>query len=178
MKVTNLRLDGLKLITPRTFHDDRGFFKETYHQPRYADLGISTNFVQDNHSFSQNNVIRGMHFQSTPGQDKLVWVSQGKIFDVAVDLRKDSPTFGQWEGVYLDEESHQQLFIPNGFAHGFCVVSVGGAHVHYKVSAPYDGATEKTFRFDDPMIKIQWPSQTPIISTRDLEAPSFSEAVK
>ncbi len=178
MEVTNLRLKGLKLISPRIFHDERGFFKESYHEPRYTDQGISVRFVQDNHSFSQKNVIRGMHFQATPGQDKLVWVTQGKIFDVAVDLRRDSPTFGQWEGVYLDDQSQQQLFIPNGFAHGFCVVSEEGAHVNYKVSTPYDGATEKTFRFDDSTVKIQWPTQTPIISLRDQEAPSFLEVVK
>jgi dTDP-4-dehydrorhamnose 3,5-epimerase len=178
MEMTPLRLQGLKLITPLVFFDKRGFFKETYNGPRYTDLGVSTTFVQDNHSFSQKNVLRGMHFQTTPGQDKLVWVTQGKIFDVAVDLRKDSPTFGQWEGVYLDGESHQQFFIPNGFAHGFYVMSEEGAHVNYKVSAPYNGATEKSFRYDDPTINIAWPAGTPIISTRDLEAPSFLEALK
>lgn len=177
MEITNLRLKGLKLISPRVFHDDRGFFKETYQESRYADLG-AVRFVQDNHSFSQKNVLRGMHFQSTPGQDKLVWVTQGKIFDVAVDLRKDSPTFGEWEGVYLDGETHQQLFIPNGFAHGFYVVSEEGAHVNYKVSTPYNGTTEKTFRYDDPTIQIKWPTTDPVISSRDLEAPSFLEAIK
>jgi dTDP-4-dehydrorhamnose 3,5-epimerase len=177
MEIISLRLKGLKLIKPRVFHDNRGFFKETYQESRYADLG-APGFVQDNHSFSQKNVLRGMHFQSTPGQDKLVWVTQGKIFDVAVDLRKDSPTYGQWEGVYLDGESHQQFFVPNGFAHGFYVVSDEGAHVNYKVSAPYDGATEKTFRYDDPTVQIKWPSDSPIISARDLEAPSFLEVTK
>lgn len=177
MEVTEFRLKGLKLISPRIFHDDRGFFKETYQESRYAELGIAR-FMQDNHSFSQKNVLRGMHFQSSPGQDKLVWVTQGKIFDVAVDLRKDSPTFGHWEGVYLDGESHQQLFIPNGFAHGFYVVSNEGAHVNYKVSTPYNGATEKTFRYDDPSVKIQWPAENPIISSRDLGAPSFLEALQ
>ncbi len=177
MEVSQLRLDGLKVVSPRVFHDDRGFFKETFHEPRYTSFGITTRFVQDNHSFSQKNVIRGMHYQETPGQDKLVWVTQGKIFDVVVDLRKDSPTFGQWEGVYLDDVKQQQLFIPNGFAHGFCVVSEEGAHVHYKVSTPYDSQTEKTFRFDDPTLQIQWPAEHPILSIRDLDAPSFVEAI-
>lgn|SRR3569832_179134 len=178
MEVSHLRLKGLKLISPRVFQDDRGFFKESYHEPRYIDQGISVRFVQDNHSFSQKNVIRGMHFQSHPGQDKLVWVIQGKIFDVVVDLRKDSPTFGEWEGVYLDDKSQQQLFVPNGFAHGFCVVSEEGAHVSYKVSAPYDGANEKTFRYDDPTVRIQWPTPNPLISPRDRAAPTFNEVVK
>jgi dTDP-4-dehydrorhamnose 3,5-epimerase len=176
MEAKNLRLKGLKLLSPRVFHDDRGFFKETFHESRYAELGLLNRFVQDNYSFSKKNVIRGMHFQSDPGQDKLVSVIQGKIFDVAVDLRKDSPTFGEWEGVYLDGESQEQLFIPRGFAHGFCVVSDEGAHVTYKVSALYDPATEKTFRYDD--LNIEWPVENPIISARDLEAPSFLEVVK
>ncbi len=176
MEAKNLRLKGLKLLSPRVFHDDRGFFKETFHESRYAELGLPNRFVQDNYSFSKKNVIRGMHFQSDPGQDKLVSVVQGKIFDVVVDLRKDSPTYGEWEGVYLDGESQEQLFIPRGFAHGFCVVSDEGAHVTYKVSSLYDATTEKTFRYDD--LNIEWPVENPIISARDLEAPSFLEAVK
>ncbi len=178
MEVINLRLKGLKLITPRIFRDNRGFFKEVYRESHYVDQGIHPQFVQDNHSYSQKNVIRGMHFQSFPGQSKLVWVVQGKIFDVAVDLRKESPTFGQWEGVYLDSESHHQLFIPAGFAHGFCVISEEGAHVHYKVSTFYESATEKTFRYNDPTVKIEWPVCSPIISDRDLQAPTFEEAIK
>ena len=177
MEIVNLRLPGLKLITPRVFKDNRGFFKETYNEDRYDTLGISTRFVQDNHSFSEKNVIRGMHFQLEPAQDKLVWVTQGKIFDVAVDLRKDSPTFGLWEGVYLEGESHTQLFIPSGFAHGFCVVS-DGAHVHYKVSSPYNAAAEKSFRFDDPTVQIAWPTSEPILSVRDKSAPTFLEVVQ
>lgn len=177
MEIENLRLPGLKLITPRVFKDDRGFFKETYQQDRYHQMGIGTCFVQDNHSFSAKNVIRGMHFQLSPAQDKLVWVTEGKIFDVVVDLRKDSPTFGEWEGVYLDGESHAELFVPSGFAHGFCVVSEG-AHVHYKVSSPYNATAEKSFRFDDPTVQIQWPSKAPILSERDRLAPTFREVVQ
>lgn len=178
MKVTHLRLEGLTLIRPSIFQDERGFFKESYHASRYEKYGIVSPFVQDNHSFSKKNVIRGMHFQSAPGQDKLIWVTQGKIFDVAVDLRKNSPTFGQWEGVYLDDEAQEQLFIPAGFAHGFCVISDLGAHVNYKVSTPYESSTEKTFRYNDPKIQIKWPIKDPILSLRDREAPSFEEALK
>lgn len=178
MKVIDLRLKGLKLIQPSLFQDERGFFKESYHASRYPQFGIISPFVQDNYSFSKKNVIRGMHFQSSPGQDKLVWVVQGKIFDVAVDLRKDSPTFGQWEGVYLDDQSQEQLFIPKGFAHGFCVLSNEGAHVNYKVSALYDSLTEKTFRYDDPVVGIEWPIKNPILSIRDRESPTFEQVLK
>lgn len=174
----DLPLKGLKLIRPRIFRDDRGFFKESYRGARYLEAGIESIFVQDNHSFSQKDVIRGMHFQSFPGQDKLVWVSQGKIFDVAIDLRQDSPTFGKWHGLFLDSDSQEQFFVPKGFAHGFCVVSEEGAHVHYKVSALYDEATEKTFRYDDPTIQIQWPIHAPILSLRDQHAPYLQEVLK
>jgi dTDP-4-dehydrorhamnose 3,5-epimerase len=178
MEVKNLRLAGLKLIVPKLFEDARGFFKESYQQERYEKSGITTVFVQDNHSFSQKDVIRGLHFQLSPPQDKLVWVSQGKIFDVVVDIRKDSPTFGQWEGVYLDGMTHAQLFVPGGFAHGFCVVSDEGAHVHYKVSSPYNSTAEKSIRYDDPIIHITWPTKTPILSPRDLSALTFHEAIQ
>lgn len=175
MEIIDLRLAGLKLIRPRVFHDDRGFFKESFSEAQYTLLG--TCFAQDNHSFSKKNVIRGMHFQSEPGQAKLVWVAVGKVFDVAVDLRKDSPTFGQWEGVYLDGETQEQLFIPVGFAHGFCVISEEGAHINYKVSTPYHEQTEKTFRYDDPKIQIEWPVKNPILSLRDKNAPLFGDVL-
>lgn len=175
MEIINLSLPGLKLIRLDVLDDERGFFKECYRKPRYTDYDIECEFVQDNLSFSKKDVIRGMHFQSEPGQAKLVSVLQGKIFDVAVDIRPDSPYFGKWEGVYLDADKHEQLFIPVGFAHGFCVVSPEGAHVHYKVSNVYNPATEKTFRFDDPHVKIEWPTQSPVTSTRDKTSPSFQE---
>jgi dTDP-4-dehydrorhamnose 3,5-epimerase len=177
MEMMTLRLEGLKLIRPSIFRDARGFFKESYHASNYRALGIELEFVQDNHSFSESGVIRGMHFQSSPGQHKLVWVVQGKIFDVAVDLRRSSPTFGQWEGVYLDDETQEQLYIPAGFAHGFCVVSAHGAHVNYKVSTPYNAETEKTFRYDDSHVQIQWPVKNPILSSRDQHAPTFEEVI-
>ena len=175
MEVINLRLNGLKLIKPKVFRDERGFFLESFQQSLYSRMGIAESFQQDNHSYSQQGCIRGMHFQSIPGQAKLVRVAVGKIYDVAVDIRKDSPTFGQWEGVILDDQNHNQLFIPVGFAHGFCVLSPE-AHVMYKVSTPYHSQFEKGFRWDDPDIKVQWPITTlPIVSERDQKAPFFKE---
>lgn len=174
MHITKLKLDGLKLIQPSVFKDDRGFFLESY---RAGSLDIKETFVQDNHSYSAKGVLRGMHFQSSPGQAKLIRCPQGEIFDVVVDMRKESPTFGQWEGVILDSKNHCQLFIPVGFAHGFCVLSEG-AHVMYKVSALYDPKTEKGFRFDDKEIGIQWPIENPLVSERDKECPSFQTVVQ
>lgn len=174
MQAFDLSLKGLKLIKPKVFHDERGFFLETYQQSEYEKLGICCSFVQDNQSFSKKNCIRGMHFQSTPGQAKLIRAAKGKIFDVAVDIRQDSPTFGKWEGVILDDQEHAQLFIPVGFAHGFCVLS-DEAHVLYKVNHPYSSLTEKGFRFNDPDVGIPWPTETPILSKRDIEAPTLMQ---
>lgn len=171
MDITELKLQGVKLITPRVFYDERGFFLETFHQTRYFEMGT---FAQDNLSYSKYGTIRGMHFQTKPGQAKLVQVIKGKIFDVFVDIRKNSPTFGKWEGVYLEEGTHQQLFIPIGFAHGFCVMSPD-ALVLYKVSSEYHGDTEKGFKYNDPAVGIQWPIDKPIVSERDLKAPLFRE---
>lgn len=174
MEINELKLKGLRVISPAVFKDDRGFFFESHQDQRYREMGIDCSFVQDNHSFSKEGTVRGMHFQSEPGQAKLVRVALGKIYDVVVDIRPDSPTFGQWEGIYLDDESHNQIFIPVGFAHGFCVVSPQ-AHVLYKTSAPYDSKTEKGFRFDDPEVGIKWPVKDPIVSKRDQESPYFYE---
>ena len=171
MEMVELSLSGLKLIKPKIFRDARGFFLETFQQKLYDAFGITSPFIQDNHSFSHLGCIRGMHFQSTPGQAKLIRVAVGKIFDVAVDIRPDSPTYKKWEGVILDDQSHHQLFIPVGFAHGFCVLS-SEAHVLYKVSSPYDPKHEKGFRWDDPTININWPVEHPIVSERDQNAPS------
>ncbi len=176
LTIQELKLVGPKLIRPRVFQDERGFFLESYREPLYTPHGISAVFVQDNHSFSKKGTIRGIHFQRAPGQAKLVRVVVGKIFDVIVDIRKDSPTFGQWEGVYLDDQSHEQLFVPVGFGHGFCVVSPE-AHVLYKVSTLYNAQEEKTFRFDDSSVGIQWPEPAPILSERDRSAPLLCEVV-
>jgi dTDP-4-dehydrorhamnose 3,5-epimerase len=175
MNIIDLKLKGLKLIKPNIFKDSRGFFLESYNQATYQQHGVAPLFVQDNHSFSQKNTIRGMHYQSEPGQAKLLRVSHGSIFDVAIDIRPSSPTFGQWEGVILDDQNHHQLFIPVGFAHGFCVLSPE-AHVIYKVSSLYNPSTEKGFRWNDPTIQINWPTTTPIVSDRDQTAPLFSES--
>lgn len=174
MKIIELGLAGAKLITPNVFQDERGFFKEFYRKESFEAHGITESFVQDNHSFSKKGVLRGMHFQQRPGQAKLVNVLIGKIYDVVVDIRPSSATFGCWEGVYLTAEAHQQLFIPIGFAHGFCVLSEE-AHISYKISSPYDPLEEKSFRFDDPRVGIIWPIADPLLSPRDQSAPSFTE---
>lgn len=174
LQVTELSLSGVKKVLPHVFADERGFFLQTYSKPLYAEAGIDCEFVQDNHSFSRKGTVRGMHFQRHPGQAKLISVASGKIFDVVVDIRRDSPTFGHWEGVYLDGEKHEQLFVPVGFAHGFVVVS-DVAHVCYKVSSVYNPLEEKGFRFDDPDVRIAWPELDFIISDRDKAAPFLWE---
>jgi dTDP-4-dehydrorhamnose 3,5-epimerase len=169
MESAILRLDGLRLIKPRLFSDERGYFLESYRQPTYADFKIPP-FVQENLSFSKKNVIRGLHFQKEPGQAKLIQVLRGKLFDVAVDLRPGSATFGEWEAVELDDELRWQFFIPVGFAHGFCVLSEE-ALVQYKVSALYDPKTENSLRWNDPTLNIAWPIDDPILSKRDQNSP-------
>lgn len=174
MHVQELSLSGLKLVTPRVFQDGRGFFLESYREGPYKEAGISDTFVQDNHSFSTKGCIRGMHFQSHPGQAKLVRVVVGEIFDVAVDIRPNSPTFMKWEAVILNEKNHAQIYIPVGFAHGFCVLS-DVAHVLYKVSSPYHPDTEKGFKWNDPSIGIEWPIKDAGVSERDEKAPYFND---
>ncbi len=174
MQVTDLKLSGLKLIRPRVFTDERGFFFESYRQPLYAGEGINIPFVQDNVSFSRKGTIRALHFQSNPGQAKLVSCLEGTIWDVAVDIRPSSSTFMQWVGVELNDATHEQLFIPVGFAHGFCVLS-DTARVQYKVSAPYDPKTECSIRWNDPDLNIAWPIQNPLLSPRDQTSPLFKE---
>ena len=166
-----MRLTGLKLITPRLFRDERGYFFESYRQ---TDFDIP--FVQDNVSFSHQGTIRALHFQSHPGQAKLISCAQGHIWDVAVDIRPESPTFMQWEAVTLDDQNHHQFFIPKGFAHGFCVLSPT-AIVHYKVSSPYDPKTECSIRWNDPAFNIPWPIHNPILSPRDQTSPFFQEII-
>jgi len=170
------KLSDVKLIRRKVFSDDRGFFSELYRKSLYEEMGISVNFVQDNHSFSAYGTIRGMHFQSFPGQAKLVSVVVGTIYDVYVDIRKGSPTFGQWGARELDAQKHEQLYIPVGFAHGFAVLS-DTAHVIYKVSSDYDPKNEKSFRYDDPAVGIVWPIDSPVLSERDQTAPLLSEVL-
>lgn len=175
MEVVDLELPGLKLLKPRVFRDDRGFFLETYRKENYRAVGIDCEFVQDNHSRSVKGTLRGLHYQSSPGQAKLLRVASGRIFDVAVDIRPGSATFGRWHAVTLDAEDHNQYFIPVGFAHGFCVLSET-ADVVYKVSNPFDLATECTLKWDDPSVGITWPVDAPLLSERDkARAESFSD---
>lgn len=177
MEVRELSLPGVKLICSKIFYDNRGFFRETFRKPAYAQAGIDCDFVQDNHSYSKQGTIRGMHFQRSPGQAKLVSVVHGKIFDVFVDIRPDSPTFGKWDGVYLDAASGDQMLVPVGYAHGFCVLS-DEAHVSYKVSNVYDPQEERCFRFDDPFVGIRWPIALPVLSDRDRTSPLLQEAIR
>jgi len=176
MKVQPLPLKGLLIIQPQVFCDERGLFFESFRQSRYADAGINVEFTQDNIAFSQKNTLRGLHYQETPGQAKLITVVQGSIWDVAVDIRPDSETFGQWMGVELNEENFKQFFIPVGFAHGYCVLS-DFARVQYKVSAPFDPVTERTIAWSDPFFSIEWPVKNPILSERDRLAPLLRQEV-
>ena len=169
MKIEELHLQGAKLLTPCLHQDKRGFFLESYRQSWHL-----PSFVQDNHSYSKKGVIRGMHFQASPhDQAKLVRVVVGTIYDVIVDLRLDSPTYGKWHGIYLDDRNYQQLFVPEGFAHGFQVVS-HEAHVLYKVSAFFNPTAARNFRFDDPHVGIEWPVAAALLSEKDLTAPLFA----
>jgi dTDP-4-dehydrorhamnose 3,5-epimerase len=174
MIVEDLPLAGLKLVKPRIFEDDRGLFFETYREDRYREAAIDARFVQDNHSRSRRGTLRGLHFQTSPGQAKLIRVASGEIFDVAVDIRPGSATFGRWEAVRLDARKHHQLYLPVGFAHGFCVLSET-ADVVYKVSSFYDPGTESGFRWDDPEVAVRWPIDTPLVSPRDADAMSFAD---
>jgi dTDP-4-dehydrorhamnose 3,5-epimerase len=174
VEVIDLDLEGLKLIRPAVFGDARGFFQETYNAARYAEAGIRETFVQDNHSRSVKGTLRGLHYQSQPGQAKLVRVTLGRVWDVAVDIRSGSKTFGQWHGVELDAEKKEQLFVPVGFAHGFCVLS-DLAEVQYKCSALYDAKTECTIDYADPELAVRWPVEQPLLSARDQQAESFAD---
>ena len=168
------RLDGLVLLTPPKHGDDRGFFMETYRADEWAAQGVATGFVQDNHSRSRRGTVRGMHFQTSPGQGKLVRVARGRVLDVVVDVRRASSTFGEWEAFELDDEGAQQLWIPVGFAHGFCVLSDVADFV-YKCTSYYDPATESGFSFADPDVGIEWPDGELIYSERDRSAPRLAE---
>jgi dTDP-4-dehydrorhamnose 3,5-epimerase len=168
------QLDGVALIEPEVHGDERGFLVETFRDEAWRELGVGVDFVQDNHSRSSRNILRGLHFQTTPGQAKLVRCLRGRIWDVAVDLRSDSPTYRQWEGHELDDERHRQLYVPVGFAHGFCVLS-DVADVAYKLSSPYDGATEAGIAWDDPDVGVEWPIADPVLSERDRTGPRLAD---
>jgi dTDP-4-dehydrorhamnose 3,5-epimerase len=175
MKPITTRLDGPVLLEPQVHGDARGFFVESYRANVWAEHGVRDAFVQDNHSRSGRGVLRGMHFSVGGGQAKLVRCARGRILDVVVDLRRASPTFGEWEAVELDDERARQIYIPIGFAHGFCVLS-DVADVTYKCSSYYDPAVERGFRYDDPEVAIAWPRDMELlVSARDVEAPLLSE---
>jgi dTDP-4-dehydrorhamnose 3,5-epimerase len=178
MRVLPTRISGLVAIEPAVHGDERGFFVETYRREWHAEAGIPAEqtFVQDNHSRSTRGVVRGLHFQVGVGVAKLVRCARGRILDVAVDLRRGSPTFGQWEGVELDDENTRELYMPIGFAHGFCALS-DVADVLYKQSTYYDPAVERGIAWNDPDIAIEWslPASELTVSERDAVAPRLSE---
>jgi dTDP-4-dehydrorhamnose 3,5-epimerase len=172
LKVRELGLKGLLLIDPDLYSDSRGFFLESWSEHKYTAAGITTRFVQDNHSRSCRNTLRGLHYQDGPGQAKLVRVTRGHVLDVVVDIRPESPTFGQHEAVELDNVYHRQLYVPVGFAHGFVVLS-DYAEFLYKVSTPYSGDLERTLAWNDPDLAIPWPVKDPVLSPRDTKGESF-----
>ncbi|MCK4906723.1 MAG: dTDP-4-dehydrorhamnose 3,5-epimerase [Spirochaetes bacterium] len=174
MNVDKTSIDGVLIITPGVFKDDRGFFMETYNKNKFDEIGITENFHQDNHSCSSKNTLRGLHFQTTPGQSKLLRCIRGTVFDVAVDIRIDSPTFGKWAAVELSDENKKMFYMPVGIAHGFCVLS-DMAEVVYKVSNVYNAETEAGIAWNDPDINIDWPTKAPILSDRDKNNQSLAE---
>lgn len=174
MKVTHASIKDVLIIEPDVFNDNRGYFMETFHQDRYLRCGIDSRFIQDNLSFSIQGTLRGLHFQINHPQAKLVQVFAGEIFDVAVDLRQNSPTYGQWTGIRLSAENHRQMYIPKGFAHGFCVMSQQALFA-YKCSDFYAPDDEGGILWSDPNIDIHWPVENPIISAKDRKLPMLSE---
>jgi dTDP-4-dehydrorhamnose 3,5-epimerase len=174
MQVKQTGIPGLLLIEPLSFGDERGFFLESFHVERYRNSGIADDFLQDNQSRSRQGVLRGLHFQVKHPQAQIVTVMRGRVFDVAVDLRPDSASFGRWYGVELSDEGPRQLYMPPGFAHGFCVLS-DSADLHYKVSRLYDHADEGGIIWNDPDLAIQWPIGDPILSGRDNRYPRLRQ---
>ena len=176
MKVTKTSLPGVVLIEPKVFGDARGFFLESYHAQRYAQAGLPQHFVQDNHSRSVQGTLRGLHYQLQHPQGKLIRVVVGEVFDVAVDVRRGSPTFGQWYGTHLSAENCHQLYIPPGFAHGFYVISEM-AEFLYKCTDFYTPGDEYGIFWRDPTLNIHWPMPEPLLSTKDTQLPLLSQAI-
>ena len=174
MKIIETELDGVLILEPNVFGDERGYFLETYNQNRYQEHGIRAHFVQDNMSFSKKGTLRGFHYQHPHGQDKLVEVLQGEVFDVAVDIRKGSPTFGQWFGAVISGDNKRQIFVPQGFAHGFCVLSET-ALFHYKCSDYYAPECEGGVAWNDPDLGIDWKVREPILSEKDAKIPRLKD---
>jgi dTDP-4-dehydrorhamnose 3,5-epimerase len=174
MKVIETKIPGVLIIEPKVFGDSRGFFLESFNAARYAEYGIETNFVQDNHSRSSKGVLRGLHFQKQYPQGKLVSVTSGVVFDVAVDIRQDSSTFGQWVGIILSADEHKQFYIPPGLAHGFCVLSET-ADFQYKCTDYYHPEDEGSIRWNDSDIAIEWNISDPRLSEKDAKAPFLKD---
>lgn len=175
MQIVDTTIADVKVIQPKVFHDNRGFFLETFEKERYQKmLGITDDFVQDNYSRSVQGVLRGLHFQYKHPQGKLVRVVRGEIFDVVVDIRPFSPTYGQWEGVILSEDNKKQCWIPPGFAHGFVVLSAI-ADVEYKCTDYYDPQAEGCLLWNDPTVGVKWPIETPILSEKDKQGKLLGE---
>ncbi|MDF2155732.1 dTDP-4-dehydrorhamnose 3,5-epimerase [Vibrio sp. CAU 1672] len=180
MKIINTRIPDVKVIEPAIFGDERGFFMETWNQKKFEELvtGKPTMFVQDNHSKSKKGILRGLHYQTENTQGKLVRVVSGEVFDVAVDIRRDSPTFGQWVGEYLSADNKRQLWVPEGFAHGFYVVSDEAEFV-YKCTNFYDPSSEVSIKWNDDQLGISWPlSNPPSLSNKDKDGMTFENAPK
>ena len=173
MKVIPTELPGVLLLEPKGFGDGRGFFMETWQATRYRAAGMPERFVQDNHSRSRRGVLRGLHYQLIQPPGKLVWVTRGAVFDVAVDIRRGSPNFGRWYGCVLDDVNHRQLYVPPGFAHGFCVVSEE-ADFFYKCTDYYHHTSEGGIAWNDPAIGIQWPISNPLLSAKDEALPTLA----
>ncbi len=177
VKRIETKLGGVVILEPQAFEDARGFFVESYHAERYAGLSANRSFpVQINHSRSVRGTLRGLHFQHPRAQAKLVWVARGRVFDVAVDVRRNSPTFGRWTGTELSDTNHRQLWIPEGFAHGFCVLS-DVADCLYACSDVYAADCEHAVRWNDPEIGIEWPISDPLLSDKDRTAPLLADAL-
>ena len=170
MNIIQTKLANCVIIEPKVYGDDRGFFLETFQAERYASAGITLPFVQDNHSRSSKGVLRGLHFQKTKPQGKLVRVVRGEVYDVAVDIRLGSPTYGRWEAVVLSDDNKKQFWVPPGFAHGFVVIS-DSADFEYKCTDYYDPSDEGSLLWSDPDLNIPWPIDKPILSEKDAQAP-------
>ncbi|EPJ0730294.1 dTDP-4-dehydrorhamnose 3,5-epimerase [Morganella sp. B601] len=177
MDIIESKLKGCMIIEPTIYYDERGFFYESYQQEKYKKIGIKETFIQDNRSRSSKNVLRGLHFQKQYPQGKLVTVTMGKVLDIAVDLRPNSPTFGEYESVILTDENKLQFYVPPGFAHGFCVLS-DIADFAYKCTDYYVPTDECGIRWDDPTIGIKWPINNPVLSEKDLKQPFLKDIEK
>jgi dTDP-4-dehydrorhamnose 3,5-epimerase len=175
MHIESTALPGVMIVEPRVFSDARGYFLETFQKRRYEEAGLACDFVQDNQSRSTRGTLRGLHYQIQHAQGKLVWVVRGEVFDVAVDLRRRSATFGRWVGVSLSAENKRQLYIPPGFAHGFCVVS-DEADFFYKCTDYYHPESERTVLWNDPALAIEWPVREPLVSDKDRRGVPLADA--